>query len=188
MATLSASDLKGGKTFIYEGKPFRGVKYAHQKVGRGGATVKISARNLENGSLEHMTFNSTAKFESIETTKRPLQYLYKDSINAVFMNERTFEQVEIPLEILGSDINFIKEGDTANILFWDDKPLSVELPPKVIMTIKETDPGVKGNSASNMYKSATLDNNVAVKVPLFIKIGDKVRVDTRTGDYVERVS
>src|SRR3989344_5194363 len=133
---ISATALKNGTTFLLSGTPDRVVKYAHQKIGRGGATVKLSARNLVNGNLEEKTMNSTLKDDEI---------------------------------------------------FWGDKALSVEIPPKVTLTVVETDPGVKGNTASNIYKPAKLENGILIKVPLFIKSGDKIRVDTRTGEYVERV-
>lgn len=103
------------------------------------------------------------------------------------MDPATFEQIEVSIKILGDDINFIKEGEEANVLFWDDKPLSVEIPPKIVLKVIETAPGVKGNTTSNIYKPAKLENGLSVKVPLFIKADDFIRVDTRTGEYIERV-
>jgi elongation factor P len=102
------------------------------------------------------------------------------------MDPKNYEQIEIPLSVLGDQIVYIKEGESVNILFWEDKPLSVELPPKIELTVAEADPGVKGNSASNIYKPAVLENGLKTKVPLFINPGDKIRVDTRTGEYIER--
>ncbi len=182
-----ATELKNGSTFLLEGKPCVVVKYFHQKLGRGGATVRITYRNLETGAFLERSFQSTAKFEEITTQKRQLQYLYNDGKNAIFMDPKTFEQIEIPTLIIGKDLKFIKEGQEVDILFWNDKPLSVELPPKVTLSVTETAPGVKGNSATNIFKTAKLENGVRVKVPLFIKVGDKIRVDTRTNEYVERV-
>ena len=124
--------------------------------------------------------------EEANTYKSKLQYLYKDQVNAVFMDLRSFEQVEIPLKVLGDQILFVKEGAESTVLFWDQTALSVEIPPKVVLTIAQTDPGVKGNSASNIYKSAVLENGLKVKVPLFIKAGEKIRVDSRTSEYIER--
>lgn len=191
---MIATDLKNGVGFLYDAKPYKVIKYQFIKVGRGGALVRVTAKNLISGSTEEKTFNSTNKIEEISTLKRKLSYLYKNSQFAVFMDPATFEQIEIPIAILGSDINYVKEGEAVDILFWmsddtqgkADTPLSVDIPPKVTLTIKETTPGVKGNSASNVYKQAILENGLSVKVPLFINEGDKVRVDTRTGDYVER--
>ena len=182
---VGATDLKNGTTFQSDGVPFKVIKYFHQKIGRGGATVKLTVRNLESGDQEEKTVNSSQKFEEISTTKK--QYLYKDEDTAFFMDEKSFEQIEIPRDVLGDDINYLKEGSVVNVLFWEAKPLSVEIAPKVILAVTETDPGVKGDTASNVYKSAKLENGINVKVPLFIKNGDKVRVDTRTGEYVERI-
>lgn len=183
---LVATDLKNNVTFLLDGKPCKVVKYAHTKVGRGGASVTVSFRNLESGKLEERTWQSTAKFDEISTQKRQLQYLYRDPETAYFVHPETFEQIEIPVSILGDDILFLREGEMASILFWEDRPLQAEIPPKVVLTVSQTDPGVKGNSATNMFKSAVLDNGISIKVPLFVNTGDKIRVDTRTSEYVER--
>jgi len=183
-----ATDLKNGTAFLMDGKPYRVVKYTHQKIGRGGANVKLSVRNLENGNLEDKTMNSASKVDEISTQKKPLQYLFNDGNTATFMDQKTFNQTEIPFDLIKEQILFIKEGEMVDILFWEEKPLSVDISPKVTLSVTETAPGVKGNTASNMYKSAKLENGLSVKVPLFIKNGDKVRVDTRNGQYVERVT
>jgi elongation factor P len=192
---ITATELKIGKTFVMDDKPYKVTKYQHQKIARSGGTVKLSVRNLEAGNLEEKTLKSSFKVDEINTLKKPLQYLYKDATNVIFMDETTYEQIEIPLAILGDELIYIKEGENVNVLFWsfggaqdkDDRPLSIEIAPKVTLTIKETAPGIKGNTASNMYKPAMLENGLELKVPLFIKVGDKIRVDTRTGEYVERV-
>lgn len=183
---ISATDLKNGKTFEMNGNPYKVVKYTHQKIGRGGANIKIKARNLRTGDLEERTFNSTFKVDEITTTKKPLQFLFKDSDIATFMDPKSFEQVEIPVEVIEDELNYIKEGQNVDILMWDNKPLSVDIAPKVTLEVSQTDPGVRGDTASNVYKPATLENGLSVKVPLFINPGDKIRVDTRTGEYVER--
>ena len=183
---LVATDLKNNVTFLLDGKPAKVVKYTHTKVGRGGASVTVSYRNLETGKLEEKTWQSTAKFDEITTQKRQLQYLYKDADIAYFMDPANFDQIEIPLSILGDDIFYLKEGENASILFWGEKALQAEIPPKVTLKVSETDPGVKGNSATNIFKSAVLENGMSVKVPLFIKSGESIKVDTRTGEYIER--
>lgn len=185
---ISATQLKNGTTFEMDGMPFKVIKYTHQKIGRGGANVKLVVRNLQTGNQEEKTINSNAKVDEISTTKRPLQYLYNDGSNASFMDPRNFEQVEIPMKVIKNQLPFIKEGETAEILFWNEKPLSVEIAPKVTLRVKETTPGTKGNSATNVFKPAKLENGLEVKVPLFVKEGDKVRIDTRTGEYTERVN
>jgi elongation factor P len=192
---LSATDLKNGTAFIYYGKPYQVIKYSLIKMGRGGAVVKVLARNLETGSIEDKSFSSNITFDEANTFKRKLQYLYKDAVNAVFMDPKNYEQIEIPLSVLGEQTAFLKEGENIDILFWsfgdaqdkEDKALSIELPPKVELTVAEADPGVKGNSANNLYKPAVLENGLKIRVPLFINPGDKIRVDTRTGEYIERV-
>lgn len=192
---IKATDLKNGTTFLHYGKPYQVIKYTLIKMGRGGAVVRVNARNLESGSIKEITYSSNNSVDEANTFKKKLQYLYKDSLNAIFMDPGSFEQTEIPLKVLGDDINYCKEGENVDILFWsfgeaqdkDQKALSVALAPKVNLKVVETDPGVKGNSASNIYKPAVLANGLTVKVPLFIKAGDEIRVDTRTGEYVERV-
>lgn len=187
---FSATELRAGKTFQIEGAPYQVLKYEHIKMGRGGATVRISARNLRTGGVEEKTFSTSQSVEEISTIKRKLQFLYRDGANIVFMDPKTFEQVGIDKRVLADQTPFLKEGQEADILFWlyegKEEPLGVDLPPKVTLAVAETAPGVRGNSATNIYKPATLENGLAVKVPLFIKTGDKVRVDTRTGEYVER--
>ncbi len=183
---INATDLKGGTTFLHNNQPFRVIKYNLVKMGRGGATVKVSARNLETGSVNEFGFSSNIKIESVSTLKKQLQYLFNDGVTATFMDPKSFEQTEISVEILKSELPYIKEGENVDVLFWGEKALSVDIQPKVTLAVNETDPGVKGNSVSNLYKPAKLENGLSLKVPLFIKIGDKIRVDTRTGDYVER--
>lgn len=185
---ISATNLKKETTFEMDGTPFKVLKYEHQKIARGGGTVKLSVRNLKTGAKEQKSFSSAVKVNEITTIKKPLQYLFSDGTSATFMDEKTFEQIEIPLEIIKNELIYIKEGNVADILFWEEKPLSIDIAPKATLVIKETNPGVKGNSATNVYKPAKLENNLEVKVPLFIKVGDKIRVDTRTGEYVERAN
>ena len=183
---ISATNLKKDITFEMDGTPFKVLKYEHKKIARGGGTVKLSVRNLSTGAKEQKNLSSATKVNEINTVKKPLQHLFSDNSTATFMDEKTFEQIEIPLEIIKDELMYIKEGSRADVLFWEEKPLSIDISPKVTLKVKETNPGVKGNSATNVYKPAKLENNLEVKVPLFIKVGDRVRVDTRTGEYVER--
>lgn len=186
MANINATELRGGIAFLYEGKPFKVTKYQLIKMGRGGATVRVNCINLENGANVEHAFSSNLSFELIVLNKKKLQYLYKDEKVAYFMNNSNYEQIEVPLAILGDDVNYIKEGGECDILFWGERAMSVDLPPKINLKVVDCDPGVKGNTASNYLKSATMENGLMVKVPLFIKVGELIRVDTRTGDYVER--
>ncbi|KKQ75850.1 MAG: Elongation factor P [Candidatus Woesebacteria bacterium GW2011_GWB1_38_5b] len=188
---IASTQLRNGTTFLRNNEPHQVIEYALIKMGRGGATVKITARNLITGAVINDSYSSNIKVDEVTTHKRKLQYLFRDGNTATFMDPTTFEQIELPIKVIEHEIKFIKEGDSADILFWSfdsaqDKVLSVELPPKVTLEVVETDPGVKGNSASNIYKSAKLENAITIKVPLFINTGDKIRVDTRTSAYVER--
>jgi elongation factor P len=184
---ISATDLKNGITFLHYGKPYQVIKYTLIKMGRGGAVVKVSARNLESGGIEEISLSSNLTVEEVNTNRKKLQYLYKDALNLVFMDTKSYEQVEVPSKILGESVQYLREGEPVDILFWDEKPLSVELPPNVTLAVSECDPGVKGNSATNIFKPAVLENGLKLRVPLFIKQGEKIKVDTRTGEYIERV-
>ncbi len=183
---INATDLKNGVDFLDKNQPYRVIKYNHIKLGRGGAVVRVLARNLENGAIEEKTFSSNIKVEEVQIFKRKLQFLYNEDKNAVFMDPTTYEQIEIPNKVIEKELPFIKEGEEVTLLFWEDKPLSIDIPPKVILSVSETSPGVKGNSATNIFKQATLENGMNIKVPLFINVGDKIVVDTRTGEYIER--
>jgi len=183
---ISATDLKNGTAYLHEGRPYKVLRYSLIKIGRGGATVRVNARNLVTGSVEDKTFSSNFKVENISTTKRNLLYLYSDANVATFMDPSTYEQIEISKSVIKDELKYIKEGQNVDILFWDEKALSADISPKITLEVSKTNPGVKGNSTSNVYKPATLENGLSVKVPLFIKPGDRVRIDTRTGEYVER--
>ena len=132
------------------------------------------------------TYKSGAMVEDIVVERQVLQYLYRDGEELVFMDLKTFEQTMVAAEVLGSQVRFLKEGEEIGVFFWEQEVLDVDLPPKVTLKITDAAPGVKGDSAANVYKSATLENGLVVKVPLFVKAGELVRVDTRTGEYVER--
>lgn len=187
---VSATDLKNGVTFLSDGKPWRVIKYNLIKVGRGGAIVRVTAKNLITGTTEDKTMSSNVRVDEVATSKRKLQYLYNDGVVATFMDPTSYDQVEVPVKVLTDELPYIKEGEGVDILFWTDdgvqRPLSVDIPPKVALCVVDTPPGVKGNSASNMYKDAVLENGMRTRVPLFINNGEFVRIDTRTGSYVER--
>ena len=183
---IASTSLRAGVTFLANDKPYRVIKYLLVKQGRGGATVRVTVRNLESGGVEEKTYSSNVKVEDISTQKRQLQYLYSEGSTAMFMDPRSYDQIEVPLKTIEEDIKYIKEGQTVSVLFWEEKALGIEIQPKIILEITDTPPGVKGNSASNIYKTAKLENGITTKVPLFINTGEKIVVDTRTGEYVER--
>jgi len=183
---VEAATLKNGVTFEYQGLPHQVIKYEHQKIARGSGTVKLNARNLSTGELVNLTAKPGHKFEKAETVKKKLRFLYLSGGSAFFMDDGSFEQVEISTDTLGDKVKYIKEGEEANILFWRERPLTVEIAPKVVLEVTEAPPGIKGNSADNVYKSVTLENGLVIRAPLFIKAGDKLKIDTRTGEYAER--
>lgn len=184
---ISVTDLRAGVTFRHDGQPYFVLKYEHIKMGRGTAWIKVKIRNLLTGSVTDKSFISGNRVEPIETSRKKLQYLYHEGDQFLFMDPKTFEQVSLPKDVLSGQAGYLKDGISVDILFLEDKPLTIEIPQKMEFTIVEADPGVKGDSASNFLKTAVLDNGLKIKVPLFIKAGDKILVDTRTAEYVERV-
>lgn len=183
---LPVTDLRSGATFEEDGQIFQVFSYEHIKMGRGSANIKVKVKNLRSGATTEKSFISGARVNDIALTKKDLQFLYKDNDNAYFMDSRSFDQINISLKVIGQH-QFLKEGDSFSVSFLSDEPLSLQLPPKMEFKIAETGPTVRGNSATNVFKDAILENGLVVKVPLFIKIGDKVRVDTRTAEYSEKV-
>ena len=187
MSAIGVQDIRAGTAFLLDGQPYIGLKYEHIKMGRGTATIKIKAKNLLTGAITEKSFINSARVEEVNTFRKPMQYLYRDGTDFVFMDPRSYEQVNLPAEIIGDQAIYLKDGAEVNVLFWDERPLWIELPPKMEFTVVETDPGVKGNSVSNLFKSAKLDNGLATRVPLFINEGEQVLIDTRDGSYSERV-
>jgi len=157
-------------------------------MGRGTANIKLKTKNLITGAVVDKTFISGAKVEPVETETKLTQYLYREGADYFFMDPRTFEQFSLSGKILAGKEKFLKEEQSLKILFWKEKPLAVEMPLNMIFVVTQTPPGVKGDSVNASFKPATLDNGLEVKVPLFVNEGDKIKVDTRTGEYVERVT
>lgn len=183
---IDVNKLKVGVTFTEEGIPFRVTKYDFTKMGRGHATIKVKAKNLFSGSIETKGYISGNMVEDILLDKRHLQYLYKDEDKAYFMDPSTFEQIEIELSVLGDDQLYLVEGEKSWVLFWGDKILGVEVPASVIMEIAETEPGARGDTVSNVLKPAKTVSGLTVMVPLFIKEGEKVKINTESGEYTGR--
>jgi len=185
---IPVTKLRNGVTFEENGIPYRATKYEHTHMSRGGGTVKVKARNLHSGAVANLTYKSTAYVEEIEVLKRKMQYLYEDEGNLLFMDPVSFEQLSMPKDLAGQQAVFLVEGEDVWVVMLEDKILDLDLPPNLVFEIAEAGSGEKGNSATNVFKPATLSNGLVVKVPLFMKAGDKVKVDTRSGEYVERVS
>lgn len=185
---IGVTELRAGTIFEETGNLYQVLSYEHIKMGRGSANIKIKVKNLKNGSTTEKSFINGAKVNNVLVLKRDVQYLYSDADFSYFMDPRSFEQVSVPLALVGSDSSYLKEGESYNVSFLRDEALALNLPPKMDFVVVEADPGVKGNSASNIYKDAVLDNGLKVRVPLFVKAGDKIRVDTRNGEYSQKVN
>lgn len=184
---ISVTDLRAGTIFEDSGQIYKVLSYEHVKVGRGSANIKVKVKNVRNGSVTEKSFINGAKVNDILIQKQNLQFLYKDLGFAYFMNPQSFEQISIPLTVIEDHI-YLKNGEIFSVSFLLDEPLALNLSPKMEFTVEETGAGVRGNSATNVFKDAVLENGLKTKVPLFIKAGDKIRIDTRTGTYSERAS
>jgi elongation factor P len=182
---IAVNELRAGTTFTENNEIFQVISYEHIKMGRGSANIKIKVRNLRTGSIVEKGYTNGVTVSDIQLQNKTYQYLYKDAHVAFFMDPETYEQHEIPLKSLAGN-EYLKEGENVILQFYGEEPLSLQLPPKVTLKVTETPPGVRGDSASNVYKDATLENGIKVRVPLFIDIGDSVIVDTRDGSYTKR--
>ncbi|MDP2649721.1 MAG: elongation factor P [bacterium] len=182
---VSVTDLRSGAIFQDEGNIFQVLSYEHIKMGRGSATIKVRVRNVRSGATTEKSFINGAKVKEMHLAKRDLQFLYKDGDNACFMDPASFEQIALELGKFPEHA-YLKEGQNFSISFLGDEALSLNLPPKMDLRVAETGPSVRGNSATNIYKEAILENGIKTKVPLFISEGDSVRIDTRTGAYTEK--
>ena len=183
---ISVTELRAGTVFKDQGNIFQVLSYEHIKMGRGSATIRVRVKNIKNGGTLEKSFVNGTKVEPISVLKKDKQYLYKDSDYAYFMDPSTFEQVSIPISVIDYEQAFLKEGQSFSISFIDDEALTINLPPKMEFEIAETGPSLRGNSATNIYKDAVLENGLKTRVPLFLKEGDRVKIDTRTGQYSEK--
>lgn len=184
---ISVTDLRAGTTYEEDGTLFQVISYEHIKMGRGSANIKVKVRNVKTGTVLEKSYINGARINDVAVIKKELQFLYKDDTDAYFMDPSTYEQVHIPLSVI-PEHKYLKEGETFIVSFLDNEALSVLFPPKMVFTVVETAPGVKGNSATNVFKDATLENGIQTKVPLFIEVGEKIRIDTRTGAYTEKAT
>ena len=183
----SITDIKKGTVINLDGTPHRVVEYNHSSMGRGGAVARTKLRNLVDGSVTSKTFRGSDKIEPADIKPVEAQFLYSDGEQAYFMRLDTFEQVGLNQRLLASELPFIPEGTEVKLLYHGQTPLTCELPLKVELAVVEADPGVKGDSASNVMKQCRVETGATIQVPLFIEAGDHIRVDTRSGEYVERV-
>lgn len=184
---ISVTELRAGTVFEDHDQVFQVLSYEHIKMGRGSANIKVRVKNIQTGATTDKSFINGARVNDLYITKKNLQYLYQDKEKAFFMNEQNFEQIEVPIKVLEGD-KYLKPGENFSLSFLDNKVIGLNLPSKMEFKVVDTEPGVKGNSATNIYKDAILENNIRTKVPLFIKNGDRVVIDTRTGAYAEKAS
>jgi len=184
---ISTNQFKNGSHIEIEGKIFKIVEFQHVKPGKGGAFVRTKLRRIEDGSVLDKTFRAGEKFRPVHTESRKMQFLYDSGEAAVFMDNRDYEQIEIPRDALGEAMRWVLPNAEVDVLFVDERPSDVQVPGAIDMKVTQTDPGLKGDTASGGgNKPATLESGVVVQVPLFIEEGETIRVDTRTGEYVSR--
>lgn len=184
---LSITNLKKGTLFQWEGQPYRVVEYSQKVMGRGGSIVNVRIKSLIDGKVLEKTFKGNEQLESADVTNQSVQYLYNDGANYFFMNGDTFEQFEVPADLVGEGAGYLKEGDAVQLQFFGDRPINVELPKNVPLLVTYTENAVKGDTSTNIQKDAQLETGITIKVPAFIKQGDVISVDTSTGVYRERV-
>jgi elongation factor P len=184
---ISTNEFRNGSHIDVDGTIFKILDFQHVKPGKGGAFVRTKLRRSTDGNVIDRTFRAGEKFRPVRTEVRNMQFLYKDGTDAHFMDSETYEQLTIPETTLADPLRWMKESDQVEVLYIDDNPSDVQLPSAVDLAITETEPGLRGNTASGGgTKPAVLETGAQVLVPLFVNIGDKVRVDTRSGDYVSR--
>lgn len=180
------TDLKKGVVCQIDGKPYRVIEYGQKVMGRGGSIVNVKLKNLIDGSVIPKTFKGQDKIERAEVTTKTVQYLYNDGDTYFFMDPETFEQFELPSDIVDEAKGYLKEGDSLGLQFFGERVINVELPKNLYLEVTYTEDVVKGDTTSNVLKDATVETGITVKVPAFIKVGDVISVDTSTGEYRER--
>ena len=187
MPTITASDFRNGVTFEMDGQVMQVVEFQHVKPGKGAAFVRTKMKNVITGGVTETSFNPTAKFEQAFVERREMQYSYNDGDLYYFMDMESFDMTPISHDLLGDAFKFVKEEEMCKVMSYKGKVFGVEAPNFVELTVTETEPGLAGNTATNTLKPATLETGAEIKVPLFISEGEKIRIDTRTGEYLERV-
>jgi len=185
--TISTNQFKNGTHIEIDGKIWKIIEFQHVKPGKGGAFVRTKLRRIEDGSVIDKTFRAGEKFRPVRTESKKMQYLYDSGDAAVFMDSQDYDQIEIPKGQLGDSMQWVLPNAEVDVLFVDEQPSDVQVPSAIEMRVTQTDPGLKGDTASGGgNKPATLESGVVVQVPLFIEEGETVRVDTRSGEYISR--
>ncbi len=183
---LSIAQTKVGMYIAFRNEPYRVMYAQHSKLGRGGGILKAKIKNLISGAIIDQTFKDSDRIEEANLNHESAQFLYREGDSFNFMNTTTYDQFSIARDVVGTGGDFLKDGSTVDILSFRHKPIGVQLSPKVDLAVTYTEPAVAGNTVSNVMKNATLETGAIIKVPLFVKIGDVVKINTETGEYVER--
>ncbi|WP_455120328.1 elongation factor P [Rothia dentocariosa] len=184
----STTDIKNGAILKIDGGLWSVVEFQHVKPGKGGAFVRTKLRNVTSGKVVDRTFNAGAKIETATVDRSDYQYLYQNGEDYVFMDLKTYDQINVPAAVVGDAANYMLESQTATVALYEGTPLYVELPASVVLEITYTEPGLQGDRSTGGNKPATLETGYEIQVPLFLETGTKVKVDTRTGDYLGRVN
>jgi elongation factor P len=188
MPPVSTSDFKNGITLDIPEGLMQIIDFQHVKPGKGGAFVRTTLRNIRSGKVIDRTYNAGEKMEQAIIDKREMQFLYRDAGTYIFMDNQTFDQIELQADSLGDAINYLKEQDNAMINSYGDEVVGIDLPAAVELVITECEPGIQGDRVSGAKKPATLETGLVIQVPLFVNQGEKIKVDTRSGEYLTRVS
>ena len=182
----STTDFRKGLKIEIDGTPFEIIEFQHFKPGKGGAMVRTKLRNILNGRVLDNTFRSGEKVDRPNLESRDMQFLYHEGEQLVFMDMTTYDQMHMDAEATDGKANYLKDGQECRVLLYNEKPLDIEIPASLVLEVTETEPGAKGDTVSNVTKPATLETGVVIQVPIFVNIGDRVKVDTRTNGYLCR--
>ena len=186
MATITAGEFRNGKTFEMDGKVMQVIEFQHVKPGKGAAFVRTKMKNVITGAVTETSFNPTAKFEEAFVERKDMEYSYNDGDLYYFMDQETYEMVPLNKDLLGDAFRFVKENTMCKVLSYKGTVFGLECPNFMDLVVTDTEPGFAGNTATNVTKPATLETGAEIKVPLFIDVGDKITIDTRTGEYLSR--
>lgn len=186
MAQISTSDFKTGMTVDLDEGLFQISDFQHVKPGKGGAFVRTTLKNVRTGAVLDRTFRAGEKMQRAVIDKTDMQYLYNDGTSYVFMNTDTYDQMEVSPETLGDAVDYLVEANSINILMYGDEIVGVDMAASIVLEVKDTEPGIQGDRVSGARKPATMQTGLVVQVPLFVETGESIKVDTRSGDYIER--
>ena len=183
---VSTSNFRNGMHIALDGQNWRIIEFQHVKPGKGGAFVRTKLKSIDSGAVVDRTFRAGEKFERVRTETKNMQYLYDSGDEVVFMDEETYEQLSLSRAAVEDALPFMLASSSWQMLFVDDRPTGIDLPSSVVLEVAETEPGIKGDTVSNVTKPATLETGAVVQVPLFVNVGDRIKVDPREGRYISR--